>query len=859
MFPGFQELAGNLPGHRPPPRKRSYQRALRRAQRDGGTWYRNQWITSQTYLPEEIAIKLAPATNKRVRSSPRFKILSWNTWSLTQELWREVQDYAEYHHFDILFLQSTCWTFSSSWQTPHYHVVHSGHAKDRHCGVMVMVAKKLCGLQDLSHIIDGRLLHVRVRLPNRGLDLFNVYQHVWRATDSQDTNIANREKIWQSLHTSLTQVPFRNQLLLAGDFNASLLRETHQDDASLRQLVRHHHLGSMLQSRPAQLTFFTIQGNTQIDYLFSRQCQLDAQAKDEDGWVEKECPLGSWRNSLDHRPLIASLPKTWQPWRRKPPALVSAVRLEHLHHMKQHTPEAWSTLCTKIGTEITALTPSLESLETLHQHVMPQLPKTAVPSSRQSGLPSGGLTRQMWECHRALIRPRLTTVHSIFTTWKLWSRIRALRSTLRKQCRQNKRTKLQDQINAAACAFQQRDPYRMYKIINQLAPKAPFRAVHLRSQYGLAQDPAQELAEITTFFRKLCDQSTWQFQAPPLEYLPFTQTDLEHALSCTPKTKSVAPQTSPGRIVAGLAPFLAPWFHQTLTQLWTQSTSLRVPHLWQDAWITCLPKRSVTSPKDLRPIALQCAIGKAILRVIVRKAMQETHHRFVPWPIFAYLKGRSTEQALLRVHRHLRDVRDKCQALTQNIWHRHAHYASPRCHGGITLSLDLSNAFDCVDRSHLAQGPWGGARRWPGVAARELTCLQIPPRSGGCGFGRYPPTVTWMAIILVWESFRMLLALMSPYGTVEGRGRRWAWLSLSGHATEWRLCCLLGLLWRIWAGWTAGGATGFLASGLMVFPGQFWGLMAAGFVDEGSKATGSQWTNFCDSIPLLCACYLHAA
>ena len=220
--------------------------------------------------------------------------------------------------------------------------------------------------------------------------------------------------------------------------------------------------------------------------------------------------------------------------------------------------------------------------------------------------------------------------------------------------------------------------------------------MHLRSKHGLAQDPAQELTEITAFFRHLCDQSQWTFQAPPLDAMPFTPDDLEHALQCTPKTKSVAPNTSPGHVISGLA--------SSLTKLWTQSQRLIVPHLWQDAWITCLPKRTVVSPKDLRPIALQCAIGKAVLRVIVRKAMQETHAQFVPWPIFAYLRGRSTEHALLLVHQHLRDVRDQCQALTQTIWHRQAKQAAPRCRGGLTLSLDLSNAFDSVDRSHLADG-----------------------------------------------------------------------------------------------------------------------------------------------------------
>ena len=155
-------------------------------------------------------------------------------------------------------------------------------------GVLVMVAKHLCSSQDISHstLVDGRILHLRVKLPEHGLNLLNVYQHPWRAADTYDNNVKNREKIWQCLHSTLEKVPFRNQLLIAGDFNSSLIKDNHADDTSFRQLLKHHHLGSILQSNPAQLTFFSPQGNSQIDYVFSRGVsQLDARAKE--GWVEK--------------------------------------------------------------------------------------------------------------------------------------------------------------------------------------------------------------------------------------------------------------------------------------------------------------------------------------------------------------------------------------------------------------------------------------------------------------------------------------------------------------------------------------------------------------------------------------------
>ena len=705
MLPIPAELTGNQPGYGPLLKKRSYKRALKRAQRDGGTWYRNTWITSATYAPDEPRQKTNAFRCAAKRPLPRLTLLSWNTWSLTMELWREIQDYAVQHSFDLLFLQSTCWSFDSSWTTSHYHVIHCGHATDRHCGILLMVSKKLCSPQEISHctVIDGRVQHVRIKLKDHGVDLLNVYQHPWRSTDSQETNIANRDTVWKALHQSLSQVPFRNQLLIAGDFNASLLHASNPDDEQFRQLVRHHHLGSLLQSKPTQCTYFAPQGKSQIDYVFSRQCQLDAKAKQ--GWVDLNNPLGSWRTSLDHRPLISSFPKQWHPWRRTPPAIASARQVrEHLANMQRHHPDHWSQLCDQIGNQISSKPQTLEQIESLHTSIIPSLPLVRPQMPSTSGLASGGLTKQLWQNHKILLRPRLTNMQSLFGKWQTWTKVCALRKILRKQCRQTKRQKLAMQIQAAAQAFREKDPYRMYKIINQLAPKAPYRQVHLRSKTGLAQDPAQELQEITAFFRQLCDQSTWTFEAPPLDAMPFTQAELERALLRTPKTKSVAPKTSPGHIIAGLAPTLAPWLFGALHTLWTQNATLTIPHLWQDAWISCLPKRSVTSPKDLRPIALQCAIGKAVLRVIVRKAMAETHAQFVPWPLFAYLRGRSTEHALLRVHQHLRDVRDQCKSLTHTIWNRHAQQSQPRCHGGLTLSLDLSNAFDCVDRGHLAQG-----------------------------------------------------------------------------------------------------------------------------------------------------------
>ena len=256
---GPADIAGNYPGNRPPC-KRAFRRALLRAARNGGTWYRNQWITTAELDSE------TPTPGRLHRSRRRrIRLFNWNTWALTTELWMELQHYLKEQGFEIVMLQSTCWSFTNNWTAAGYHVIHSGDPMDRHSGIMTMISTKLCTPQDLSYaeICPGRLLHA--------IDLFNVYQHPWRSTSSQDQNLADRGQIWNSLHESLFRIPFRNQLLLSGDFNATLHNDVHPDHDEFRAIISTHHLGSLHQDVPRQATFFSAQGNSQIDYQFSRR------------------------------------------------------------------------------------------------------------------------------------------------------------------------------------------------------------------------------------------------------------------------------------------------------------------------------------------------------------------------------------------------------------------------------------------------------------------------------------------------------------------------------------------------------------------------------------------------------------
>ena len=287
-------MVSNYPGEGPH-RKRAFQRALMRARQHGGTWYKGQWMTSlvmediktnQTWTP--------PQRNQHPRGS-RLKIFSWNVRKLTTELWEELQTYVGLHGFDLVMLQSTGWSFSTTWTARGYSIIHSGDQEHSSGGLLMMIKTALGGPDQLSYseVIAGRVLHVRVQAMKQHYDFINVYQHPWRAGLSTEQNLETRQVVWDALHECLSHLPFRNRLAVAGDFNASLLNDMYHDCKSFRQIVNHHHLGSLLQSQKHCPTYFSQQGNSQIDYLFGRQCQLDSFAKK--GTVDHSSPLASWR------------------------------------------------------------------------------------------------------------------------------------------------------------------------------------------------------------------------------------------------------------------------------------------------------------------------------------------------------------------------------------------------------------------------------------------------------------------------------------------------------------------------------------------------------------------------------------
>eukprot|EP00438_Fugacium_kawagutii_P008895 Skav215703 [mRNA] locus=scaffold2573:50033:55816:- [translate_table: standard] len=454
-------------------------------------------------------------------------------------------------------------------------------------------------------------------------------------------------------------------------------------------------------------TYQHLSHSSRIDFIFTRPSWADGAARQVTYvW---DCPLISAASC--HVPILAHIPRQWIPMHRLP-----QVKCGYHHRLLGRAAwlsnsGPWQTFLERSHDCIESFFASdhpCTSLATLHSALVPLFCSSfsKPPLSHDSDTVGATLIESKWN-HRRLSRiPRSRTLHDMFQAWKHWSRFVSIDKRHRLHARHLRRQKVHDLTVEAETAASKHDHFQLFRLIQQYSPKESRRRICLVTPTGSIATPTEELAILSQFVHQ-----TWSGPANFLPEhgvapgVPFQPEDLLRVLSHVPVTKSVARGCAPGLLVRAHATSLTRYLFPLLMQWWHQYPP-HIPDQWKQGWLTWLPKpgRKPNTPGNLRPIALQEPVGKGVLQLITRIAQHEATPQMIPWPQWAFMAHRSTQDALIRVTGHCKAAQSLVSSQRLSVHAKALGTCKHSICGGIQLLVDLSKAFDSINRHVLFQG-----------------------------------------------------------------------------------------------------------------------------------------------------------
>ena len=508
--------------------KRAFRRARNRAREHGGTWYRGQWCTAS--MLERTHGSAAPQTRQATRTGhkharTRLRVLTLNVGVLSTDAYDELMTtLATQRRWDVVMLQETGWKMEKMYSAAEWHVVCSGQKDDKNSGVITMIARRLCDAEHLRFQTPkpGHILHVQIAQSFQTFDVVNVYQFAWNHTVPVEVMISKRDQVWQKLGGLLAQLPKRNILVLAGDFNTSASSMPRlvgrgiagpdtvvPDQGAFVALLETHSLVALNtwgKSRHCHTFTLNERVKSQIDFVLTRCRAADSLARCAS--VCNTLCLFAWRGGGRHLPVKASLPaKLYLPPRRESPSCDVAALLK----ARDADTEQFRRMRLSVVDAFHRNQPDAQGLNNiLLQAGVEHFPTRASSRPRPWQTDTVQVTLKAMWAFRARAKLEVASyrrtgafVH-MFQAWKM-TRFVSMHRDFRRQGRISRKelwlTKLKEAEQAAA----QGNSRTLFAVVRDLAPRRDPRPVQLRGSQGELLSPAKELQLLKDFCCDLFD------------------------------------------------------------------------------------------------------------------------------------------------------------------------------------------------------------------------------------------------------------------------------------------------------------------------------------------------------------------
>ena len=705
--------------------KRSFRRALNRARTKGGAWYKGKWLPGEASEPRQSHTKerVNHHPRKVEHRMPNLGLLTWNCGCLGLGDFDELLlwlDEPSQSQVVVVCVQETHWKHNNEWTKGRWLCMHSHDPNHVYAGVLTMISTKLAPshLVKFQEHVPGRLTQTRIQLGDTNLDVFNLYQFPWNTRKPRPELLKNRAHLTASLDSALKKVSRRNLLVIMGDFNTQLAplgrhvgtatcikrieAQCAEDGESLLELLVDHDLtaaNTWCVPRASRHTYSLGDARTMIDFALVRVSMANLEVKKARPLVS--FPVGASKLDGRHLPVMLRICAQWRSWRQAPsnrPPL-DLARLQ--------------SICSVGGPELDRVREALPPM--LAQSGDPQVINDQLLQIVRRHFPcrSRGLKphheeeavqrpiRMLWQYWRELRTIQTCSLPGVLKAWKLFTLFRRQKKKVQRCSRSVRRERLENSLREAQSAACVGDPARLYRVVNRLGSKQPRARVQVRGKAGEILSAAGEAKELRRHFREVFS-SDCVMRAAVCPVPDISLAEVQQSLCHIPARKATPGCCVPAAIWRACSDVVAPWLHEVLNQMWGGPTP-EVPALWRDAWLALIPKPSKPSRKagDLRPIGLQCALGKSAIKILCNRVRPFIQEYLDSIPQFAYLKDREATGALARVFQHFRTARESVRQNTMSIHHRYAGHAPEPFTGGIALSLDLTQAFDRLRRDIL--------------------------------------------------------------------------------------------------------------------------------------------------------------
>ena len=442
-----------------------------------------------------------------------------------------------------------------------------------------------------------------------------MHQKVWCREPSC---LPARQELWHALSQALHDIPARQGVVLAGDFNVTLRPDacyvgsgvpknpTQATDVTQLQTLIQAHNRCALNTwgcAPGFTFQFGSDKQSQIDYVFMRVHQVDAQAK-QAAAIHK-FPVGRHVSSdaAFHFPIHASLPFRWKALRYNAPSRcdVNALALS-VQHKKHDQTDCLREVATNWANHyaVSDLDPE-KALYSLSDELKVQATRafpTALkcqPAPWQDELQTGR-AKYMWALFRKM-RQHKKSLKGFFESWRCWAKFHILHKAYRARCSGLRKQKLRDVLQEAELAACRNATWGMFRIVRRLAPRTKPRKFQIQPK-GMVLSMDEELTALGNYYRDLYNSnSTVPLPVHTLSK-PFRVdvSKLSSYLDLIPLRKAVMPTAAPGAAFRVCADLVAPTLARIIESMWTTSR-INIPGPMQNSF-SC--QKLASSPMKLR-------------------------------------------------------------------------------------------------------------------------------------------------------------------------------------------------------------------------------------------------------------------